>query len=437
MNKRITGAVLAASLAAGLCMPAQAVSAAPGAAICMTTAAAMQRVASRVGTNSTSGTATGSTLEFADVESVVRANNTSIKSFDQTLAGVGATDVGESYIMQYADLDDQISSYQSQIKDLEKSIKKLQQDNDDGQNSALIRTLSAQKASLESSLASVQRSYRDLSDNEDDAEEDLETTYNSTERQLGNAADQIVMGAETSYISLHTLDNTVDEIDRNIAAIDRSIATVKAQIALGAATQLDLQALQTQRESLTANRQTLITQRQNLKNSLAILCGYGTGETVEVGSLPEVTSSQIAAMDYDKDLATALKNSYSIWEKQDAVRQANDNYEDNKTNTMHAIEAAKIDLEAQKETVTNSFRQLFNSVKDKSALYDSAAASAAQEAKNFKVSEVQYERGAISKNAYQDAKDKLAAAEQEQATAKIELFTAYNTYKWALRGVMS
>ncbi|MGN1007636.1 MAG: TolC family protein [Butyricicoccus sp.] len=436
MNKRITGAVLAASLAAGLCMPAQAVSAAPGAAICMTTAAAMQRVASRVGTGSTPGTQ-GSTLAFADVERVVRANNTSIKSFDKTLAGVGATDVGESFIEQYANLETQIAGYQKQINDLEKSIKKLQADNEDGQNDALIRTLKAQKSSLEASLASVERSYRDLSDDEDDAEDDLEVTYNSTERQLGNAADQIVMGAETSYISLHTLDNTVDEIDRNIAAIDRSIATVKAQIALGAATQLDLQALQTQRESLTANRQTLITQRQNLKNSLAILCGYGTGETVEVGSLPEVTSSQIAAMDYDKDLATALKNSYSIWEKQDAVRQANDNYEDNKTNTMHAIEAAKIDLEAQKETVTNSFRQLFNSVKDKSALYDSAAASAAQEAKNFKVSEVQYERGAISKNAYQDAQDKLAAAEQEQATAKIELFTAYNTYKWALRGVMS
>ncbi|MGM9612046.1 MAG: TolC family protein [Butyricicoccus sp.] len=436
MNQKITSAVLAVSLAAGLCMPAQAVAAAPGAAICMTTAAAMQRVASRIGTSSTPGTQ-GSTLAFADVEKIVRANNTSIKAFDKTLAGVGETDVGESYIEQYANLDAQIAGYQSQIRDLEKSIKKLQDDNEDGQNDALIRTLKAQKSSLEASLASVERSYRDLSDDEDDAEDDLAVTYNSTERQLGNAADQIVMGAETSFISLHTLDNTVDEIDRSLAALDRGIATVKAQISLGAATQLDLQALQTQRESLTANRQTLITQRQNLKNSLAILCGYGTSETVEVGSLPDITSAQIAAMDYDKDLAAALKNSYSIWEKQDAVRQANDDYEDNKTTTMHAIEAAKIDLEAQKETVTNSFRQLFNSVKDKNALYDSAAASAAQEAKNFKVSEVQYQRGAISKNAYEDARDSLAAAEQEQAAAKIELFTAYHTYQWALRGVMS
>ena len=42
MNKRITGAVLAAALAAGLCAPAQAIAAAPGAAVCMTAAAALQ-----------------------------------------------------------------------------------------------------------------------------------------------------------------------------------------------------------------------------------------------------------------------------------------------------------------------------------------------------------------------------------------------------------
>lgn len=436
MDKRITGAVLAAALAAGLCAPAQAIAAAPGAAVCMTAAAALQRVSSRVDSTAAPGVQ-GSTLAFSDVERVVRAKNTSIQAFHQTLAGVGATDVGESYIEQYANLGEQIAGYQDQIKDLEKSIKKLQADNDDGKNDALIRTLRAQKSSLEASLKSVQSSYKDLEDNEDDAEDDLEVTYNSTERQLGNAADQIVMGAETSYISLKTLDNTVAELDRNLAALDRSIATVQAQIRLGAATQLDLLALQTQRESLSANRQTLLTQRQSLKNSLAILCGYGVGETVEVGSLPDVTAAQITAMDYEKDLAEALKNSYSIWEKEDAVRSANDDYEDNKTTTMHAIEAAKIALAAQKETVTNSFRQLYNAVKDKSTLYDSAVASATQEAKNFKVSELQYQRGALSQNEYETAKDRLADAEQAEATAKIELFTAYHTYQWAKRGVMS
>lgn len=436
MNKRITGAALAMALTAGICAPAQAAFAAPGAAVWMGAHAAVQQVQSAVEERSTPGIE-GSALAFDDVERVVRKNNASIQAFDKTLAGVGETDVGDSFFEQYISLGQQIAGYEKQIKELDKSISQLEADNESGQNAPLIATLKAQKASLEASLRAVQSSYDDLEDSEDDAEDDLEITYNSTERQLGNAADQIVMGAETAYISMHTLDHTAAELERNLAALDRNIAIVKTQVNLGAATQLDLLALQTQRQTLDANLQTLETQRRSLKNNLAILCGYGVDEAVEVGSLPEVTASQIAAMDYEKDLAAALKNSYSIWQKEDALRKANDDYEDNVTTSTHAIDAAKIDLAAQKETVTSTFRQQFNAVKDKNTLFETAAAAASQQAKNFAVSELQYQRGALSKNEYESAKDELAAAQQTEATAKIELFTAYNTYTWAKRGVMS
>lgn len=434
MKKRITGAVLAAALTAGLCAPAQAAFGAPHAALWMGAAAAVQQTRRIAEQNTTPGLE-GSALSFDTVERIVRANNASIKAFHKTLAGIDATDVGDSFLDQSIGLQQQIAGYQQQIKALDKSIGQLMQNPEE--NAALIQTLKVQKASLEASLRAVQNSYDDLEDAEDDAKDDLEITYNSTARQLGNAADQIVMGAQTAYLSLHTLDNTAAELDRGIAALDRGIAVVKAQAALGAATQLDLLALQTQRQSLDANRQTLGTQRRSLQNNLAILCGYGVNETVEVGSLPMVSAAQLGAMDYEKDLAAALKNSYSIWQKEDALRKANDDYADSVTTTKHAIDAAKIDLAAQKETVTSTFRQSFNAVKDKSALYETAAAAAAQQEKNFAVSELQYQRGALSKNDYETAKDDLAAAEQAKTGAQIELFTAYNTYTWAKRGVMS
>ena len=432
--KQATGAALALALSVSACAPAQAAFGAPQAGFWMSAASAVRQVRNAAEEQGTPGIA-GSTLAFDDVERVVRKNNASIQSFDQTLEGVGETDVGDSFMDQYIQLEQQIAGYEKQIKDLDRSIRELQKNPE--ANAALIRTLQAQKASLEASLAAVRNSYEDLEDNEDDAEDDLEITYNSTERQLGNAADQIVIGAETAYISLHTLDNTAAELERNLAALDRNIATLKTQVSMGAATELDLLALRTQRQTLEANRQTLQTQRRSIKNNLAILCGYGTDETVEVSSLPEVSASQISAMDYEKDLAEALKNSYSIWQKEDALRQANDDYEDNVTTSLHAVEAAKIDLAAQKETVTSTFRQQFNAVKDKNTLYQTASAAAEQQAKNFAVSELQYQRGALSKNEYESAKDELAAAQQTASAAKIELFTAYNTYTWAKRGVMS
>lgn len=432
--KRMTGAALAIALSAAVCAPAQAAFGAPHAAVWLGAESAARQVQSAVEARSTPGIE-GSALAFDDVERVVRKNNASIQSFDKTLEGVGETDVEDGFFDQYLQLEQQIADYEKQIADLDKSIRELEKNPE--ANAALIRTLKAQKASLEASLQAVRNSYEDLEDSEDDAEDDLEITYSNTERQLGNAADQIVIGAETAYISLHTLDNTAAELERSLAALDRNIAIVKTQVSLGAATELDLLALQTQRQTLEANRQTLQTQRRSIKNNLAILCGYGADEAVEIGSLPKVSDSQIAAMDYEKDLAEALKNSYSIWQKEDALRQANDDYEDDVTSSMHAIEAAKIDLAAQKETVTSTFRQQFNAVKDKAALYRTAAAAADQQAKNFAVSELQYQRGALSKNEYESAKDELAAAQQTAAAAEIELFTAYNTYTWAKRGVMS
>ena len=50
--------------------------------------------------------------------------------------------------------------------------------------------------------------------------------------------------------------------------------------------------------------------------------------------------------------------------------------------------------------------------------------------------QVQYQRGMISQMAFADAQDTLEAAKEAAAEAEINLFTSYNTYEWAKRGVM-
>ena len=42
----------------------------------------------------------------------------------------------------------------------------------------------------------------------------------------------------------------------------------------------------------------------------------------------------------------------------------------------------------------------------------------------------------ISQMAFADAQDTLEAAQEAAAEAEINLFTSYNTYEWAKRGVM-
>ena len=274
-------------------------------------------------------------------------------------------------------------------------------------------------------------------DDEDDAEEDQEKTVDHTRRQMQNAADEICLSAENTYISLRGMKYTLNQTNRSIQQLDRNIATVQKQVKLGMTGVNTLKSLQAQRESAVAGKASLTTQVEALTNTLAIQCGYTTGTQIETSDLPVVTAEQVTSIDYNKDLAEALKNSYAIYSKEYAMQTASDDYENNKTNTLYAYQAAKIDRDAQKESTTASFRKLYTDLQEKQTALAAADADLAQAKKTFTVSQVQYTRGMISKMAYTDALDTFTTAQETEVAARIDLLTAYNTYQWAKRGVIT
>lgn len=374
-------------------------------------------------------------LSFDTLEQTVRENNVSIKSYNNTVKSEEETDVSVDYDMDYITIVNQISSYRQQIADLKDAIDDL--DDNDSNQAALKSTLQAQLRTLERNLQAAHSSYNDLDDKEDDAKEDQQKTVVSTRREMQNAADQICMDAENNYISLEALQYSLNETERSLAQLDRNIAAVEKQVALGMAGPNQLKSLQSQRETLLASQTTLNTQYESLSNTLAIQCGYHTGTVFRTAALPAVTQEQLDAMDYEADLKEAVKNSYSIWAKQDTADRASDDYEDNVTNNLYAYEAAKIALDAEKENVTASFRKLYKDVQEKGDALRAANADLEQAEKTFAVQQVQYQRGMISQMAFADAQDALEAAQEAAAAAEINLFTSYNTYEWAKRGVMS
>ena len=371
-------------------------------------------------------------LTFDTLEQTVRENNVLIKSYESTVKSEEVTDVSDDYKMEYLNASGQIASYQRQVAELEAAIAGLSE-----QQSALRQTLMAQLASLQASLSSAQASYDAIDDRVEDAEEAQEHTIRVTRREMQNNADQICMDAQNNYIALETLGYSVSQNERSIAQTERSIAATKIQVSLGAVSANTLKTLENQRESLLANRKSLQVQYDSLQNALAIQCGYAVKTTLETAALPLVTDEQLDEMDYDADLAEALKNSYSLWSKQDAADSASDDYANGVTNNLYAFEAAKIALNAERESVTASFRKLYQDVQEKRKAIDAAQSDLAQAQKNFDVQKLQYERGMISRLTYQQAEDTFATAQETAAAAQSDLLTSYNTYRWAKRGVMS
>ena len=372
------------------------------------------------------------TLSFETLEETVRANNISIKAAESTLTSVEKTDPGDSYLTNYWNTDNEIAQYTKQIKELDEAIAALSED-----ETALRATLKAQRRALQKSLEAAQAAYDDLEDKEDDDEEQHEFTVNSTRRQTQNAADLICMGAESTYISIQSLQFTHSERERDLAQLERNIEATRVRVSIGAAGQNTLKSLESQRETVLAALDTIETQVENLKNTLAVQCGYAIGTELVITALPEVAPEQAGGVDYASDLAEALKNSFSIWSKEDAVRQASDDYENNKTNNLYKFKAAQIELDAEKEKVTVAFRKLYKALEEARTMLGAAQSDWEQAQKTFHVKDTQYKRGMISKLDYLNAQDELETAREAIESAKIDLLTAYNNYEWAKRGVIS
>lgn len=413
--KRAAAAGLCAALLCGMCAPAYAADTAKPA---QTTTTAQTEVKAPV------------KLSFDTLEKTVREGNVSIRSYQQTVESAEKTDVSDQYVNKYFSLSQQIDAYDKQISSLKKS-------RDSITDSDLRKTITAQISVLQATRDSLYQQYKNLDDDEDDAKDEQKKTVDSTRRQMQNNADTICLSAANNYISLASMQYSLAQTERSLQQLDRSIAQTKKQVALGIATKNTLSGLESQRELLAAQQKSAQTSADSLANTLAIQCGYPTGTEITIESLPEVTAEQLASIDYETDLAEALKNSYSIWSADDSVRKASDDYENDVTNNLHAYEAAKIQRDATEESVKSSFRKLYKTMQEKNTAMTAAQTDLAQAQKTFAVSQLQYNRGMISRIKFEEAQDTYTTAQETAENARTGLLTAYNNYQWAKRGVMT
>lgn len=413
--KRAAAAGLCAALLCGMCAPAYAADTAKPA---QTTTTAQTEVKAPV------------KLSFDTLEKTVREGNVSIRSYQQTVESAEKTDVSDQYVNKYFSLSQQIDAYDKQISSLKKS-------RDSIKDTDLRKTITAQISVLQATRDSLYQQYKNLDDDEDDAKDEQKKTVDSTRRQMQNNADTICLSAENNYISLASMQYSLAQTERSLQQLDRSIAQTKKQVALGIATKNTLSGLESQRELLAAQQKSAQTSADSLANTLAIQCGYPTGTEITIESLPEVTAEQLASIDYETDLAEALKNSYSIWSADDSVRKASDDYENDVTNNLHAYEAAKIQRDATEESVKSSFRKLYKTMQEKNTAMTAAQTDLVQAQKTFAVSQLQYNRGMISRIKFEEAQDTYTTAQETAENARTGLLTAYNNYQWAKRGVMT
>ena len=262
--------------------------------------------------------------------------------------------------------------------------------------------------------------------------------------QLRSAQDQVIMAGESLYIAIMELEQNRQTLERNLAALDRSLQELELRYELGQISSQTLKQTQATRSSLESSKQTLESNLKNYKMQLELMSGGELNGTIQLGELPKVTDEQLMEMNLEEDLAAAKEASYNLYVAQQDLDEAQDNaegqaalYGDREERyevqvANHQWQAAQYNYDATIQNFEISFRTLYYQVKDFKQVLDAAKTALAVEENNYAVAQLKYEQGNLSKNDLLEAQDAVDEARETVEGAENDLFSAYNTYCWAV-----
>lgn len=356
------------------------------------------------------------TVSFANVSRRLRENNLSVLSLEENINAIKAID------------------YDKMTDDIRKRLNNIA----DAQWFMTISGNSFAAKSMSSSYDSLKDSFDDIRDGK--LQEDNEAVI----RQLENAQDQVAMAGESLYIALTEMELNGQTLSRSITALDRTIKVLNLRYDLGQISALTLEQTKAGRTSALSGQETLTMNIGTYKTQLEQMIGAELTGKIKLQGLPQVTAQQLAAMDLDKDLAAAKEASYTLFAAQRTLDDARDDFKDTAEDYMystgkyqyvtaqHQWQAAQYTYNAAVQSFETSFRTLYLQVKDYQQVLQASKTALATEKDNFAAAQKKHDLGNLSDNALADAKDKVSEAQDKVDGAAIDLFSAYNNYRWAV-----
>ena len=356
------------------------------------------------------------TVSFANVSRRLRENNLSVLSLEENINAIKAID------------------YDKMTDDVRKSLNSIA----DAQWFMTISGNSFAAKSMSSSYESLKDTFDDIRDGK--LQEDNEAVI----RQLENAQDQVAMAGESLYIALTEMELNGQTLSRSITALDRTIKELNLRYDLGQISALTLEQTKAGRTSALSGQETLTMNIGTYKTQLEQMIGAELTGKIKLQGPPQGTAPQLAAMDLDKDLAAAKEASYTLFAAQRTLDDARDDFKDTAEANMystgkyqyvaaqHQWQAAQYTYNAAVQSFETSFRTLYLQVKDYQQVLQASKTALATEKDNFAAAQKKHDLGNLSDNALADAKDKVSEAQDKVDGAAIDLFSAYNNYRWAV-----
>ena len=309
------------------------------------------------------------------------------------------------------------NSYYSNLEDLEEQLAVLKQECQD--MVALSKIYGDQQGSSDDYLNTAESLNRTINQ--------LEKRYKNmtgTSASINTAIDMMTMSAQASMISYLKMENNA-----MIRAKEAEAAAVKYQNTLtrqAAGMALESESMEIHAQQLNAEAQAASCRQQadTLRRSLLQMLGLPDDGSVTFGTIPVPSAEELASLNYEADLEAAINND-------SAVKNVRHRRSDSST-------AMSLKASAEEEAVGNAsadFLEAYTLVQTEIAEYDAAQKAFAAAQNEWQGAQRKQSAGMLTKADALTAEAAWIRARGELQSAAMELRTAYDQYRWIVKGV--
>lgn len=233
-------------------------------------------------------------LAFEDLKDRVLEGSLTARMLQESIASIDAMD----YTRMYLDLSAQMSSLEA-AQAMYAQIP-VSTPMEGAMQGYVISNLASSYASLNSTVTDL-------------ATGKLQKDAAAARRQLKNAQDLTVVGAESLYFAILELEQTKATLQRNLAALDRQLQEMELRYELGQVSALTLEQVRNGRATLQSSLSTLEMNLRRCKLQMQSMVGASLNGSLVLGPLPALSQGLVDSMDYKPDLSEAKDHSYDLF----------------------------------------------------------------------------------------------------------------------------
>lgn len=340
-------------------------------------------------------------MEYEEIEDLIHEYNATVKK-NQIDLNEFRKDYGESN-------DEWADRYRELADDLESSLD--YPDTEDSGYAAAMTNIVTSEMQIDS--------WREKADDALDDYLVYYYDYCAAEKALASTAQTYMINyylgqfqKQVDEASLELLEETYrNVVDRRTLGMSTDVEVLTARENLRTAEN----AVQDDEAAIDATRERLL-----------VLLGWAHDAQPEIGEIPEVDMGRIDAMNPVEEKALAVENSYTM--KSSKRKLENARSEDIKEELQETIKETEQSIGA---ALTAAYQDVISA----QSAYVLSQAQAELAEKSFATAQRQYSLGMSSKLDYLTQKNQAETARLGVETARLKLFTAVQSYEWAVNGL--